>query len=695
IKRSVIAAGLALLGIALLLLLRNGITTSPIDTLRLTTESGVSSYSGSWHFPRGGPYVLGFESEKPAKLYIENKLVARGQGIVQKRIVYQPGNYAMRLETSGRVRLLWHPPGRRGPLEYVPASSLSPDILSSDRFSPNSKISDEETSGSQSSSGRTPTFSRPGRSLGDGLFALAIIGILMALVLFFARKKLAQINRQHALVGAGLFALALLVRLYGLGDAGQTWDEDVNWSAGRNYITNLLNLDFSESSWKWNYEHPPVMKYLAGIGAQFTDGYTGSRAVSAVLGALACALLVPIGQRLYGLRVGVLAAVFAAFSPHLIAHSKVVGHESPTVFFWALAIWLSLRAHDKSADVWKLHKRMAVIGIVLGLAIFSRYINGLLAPLVGVILLLGAPPEDRKKTVLLGITILLGAAVVTCFVVWPRMWSTPIDHMQESWAKLKKPHGVEPYLGVLTESPGRSYFFMYLWATAPLGLLIAAKVFVVRAIHRRKKAALYVFAWLLVPLIVTFSPVRQDGVRYIMPSILAMNIMAAAGVDYLLGLAASRVSVLSHRLALPIAGALLTLYLTIVCIRIHPFYLDYYGEQVGGPKAVAAAKRFEIAWWGEGMNQALDYLNENAEPDARVYKACFQPGHLAWMRGDLWPKEARRPQDADWFLVYQPSVRGCPIPKDTELVFEASAQGAPLARVYRRILSQEESSTTP
>ncbi|MBL4633556.1 MAG: hypothetical protein JKY56_06780, partial [Kofleriaceae bacterium] len=85
IKRSVIAAGLALLGIALLLLLRSSITASPIDTLSLTTESGVSSYSGSWHFPRGGPYVLGFESEKPAKLYIENKLVARGQGIVQKR----------------------------------------------------------------------------------------------------------------------------------------------------------------------------------------------------------------------------------------------------------------------------------------------------------------------------------------------------------------------------------------------------------------------------------------------------------------------------------------------------------------------------------------------------------------------------------------------------------------------------------
>ena len=35
------------------------------------------------------------------------------------------------------------------------------------------------------------------------------------------------------------------------------------------------------------------------------------------------------------------------------------------------------------------------------------------------------------------------------------------------------------------------------------------------------------------------------------------------------------------------------------------------------------------------MNQALAYLNTHAAPGARIYKRCFEPGHLAWMRGDL------------------------------------------------------------
>jgi hypothetical protein len=181
---------------------------------------------------------------------------------------------------------------------------------------------------------------------------------------------------------------------------------------------------------------------------------------------------------------------------------------------------------------------------------------------------------------------------------------------------------------------------------------------------------------LVIPFVVSFSPVRQDGVRYIMPALLALSLAAAVGVDALVRL--------SSRLKFSWLGAALCLYLSLVCGRIHPFYLDYYGEQVGGPERVAAAKQFEVAWWGEGMNEALEYLNANAEPGARVYKRCFEPGHLAWMRGDLWDTEARRPEQAQWFLVYQPSLRSCPVPADAKLVFEATAQGAPLARVYRR-----------
>ncbi len=649
--RSSLAVGAFLTLVLLLLLLRSVLHVSPQDTLRPDAGWDATSFSGSWHFPRGGPYVLGFESEAPAKLFIDDKMVVAGKGQQSKRLVYQSGSHRVRIETDAGYRLLWHPPGRRGPLEYVPASSLSPEAEGAN-------------------------FSRPGTSMLDGYVALAIVLSLLLCIAYLSRKSLRSCDKSLLVATLALFFGAMAIRCIGLDAQGQTWDEDVNWSAGRNYITNLLSFDFRESSWRWNYEHPPIMKYFAGIGAQFSDGYSVSRAISALLVSAACALLIPIGARLYNFRVGLLAGVIAALSPHLLAHSKVVGHEAPTLFFWSLAIWLSLRAHDPSTDRYRLHKRFAVLGLVLGLAIFSRYINGLLAPVIGSLLLLQSPKSERKETLILGITIIPLAALLTCLLVWPRMWSHPILHMQESWAKLKKPHGLEPYLGKMTDRPGPSYFFVYLWATAPLALLLFAKGWLARLAFLRERSSFILLIWMAAPFVVSLSPVRQDGVRYIMPALLGMSLAAAAAMDSLERL---------HRyLKFSVLAPALCIYLALVCLRVHPFYLDYYGEQVGGPSRVAATKNFEIAWWGEGMNEALQYLNEHAEPSAKVYKRCFEPGHLAWMRGDLWPSEVRRPDQATWILVYQPSVGHCSIPSDAKLVFESSAQGAVLAQVYRR-----------
>ncbi len=654
---TLIALGLSVLVIALLLVARNAGAHQPLGKSELA--DGTLQYSGTWYFPRGGPYVLGFEAEREAKLFIDDALVASARGQKLERVVYQAGVHTVRVETDGAFRLLWHPPGRRGPPEYVPASSLSPDPT-------------------------TTHFPGAGRSLADGLYALAILAVLLALCAYLCRESFARIDRHMLLIMLGVLAAALLVRLIGLNAAGQTWDEDVNWSAGRNYVTNLLSLDFRESSWQWNFEHPPVMKYLAGIGAQFSDGYSVSRGISALLVSLACAMLVPIGQRLYSLRVGVVAALLAALTPHIIAHSKVVGHEAPSMFFWTLGIWLSLRAHEPHPDPLRLHKRMAVIGVVLGLAVFSRYINGLLAPLIGIIVLVQAPSGTRARTVRLGISIIPIVAILTCVIVWPRMWTHAFVHLQESWAKLKKPHDLEPYLGQMTNAPGMGYFGVYLWATAPIGLLIAAKLWLVRSALWRERGSWLLLVWFLCPMVVIFSPVRQDGVRYIMPMLLAMNIAAAAGVDFIAALAARHISSLKQNYLMPAISGLLLLYMITVCARIHPFYLDYYGEQVGGPASVATHKKFEIAWWGEGMNEALAYLNEHAQLGARVHKRCFEPGHLAWMRGDLWASEVGSAAQADWILLYQPSVRSCKLPADAELVYEVKAMGAPLARVYRR-----------
>lgn len=322
--------------------------------------------------------------------------------------------------------------------------------------------------------------------------------------------------------------------------------------------------------------------------------------------------------------------------------------------------------------------RFALIGIILGLAIFSRFASALLAPLIGAILLIQSPPELRKRTILLGLAIIPLTALVFGVVTWPRLWSEPIAHMREAWAVLSKPHGAEPYLGTVTNTPPWHYFAVYLVAAAPLGVLLGALAFLPRAVLTDRKPALIVGLWLLVPLLIMFSPVRQDGVRYILPALLPLALAAAAGFDYL----ASR---LHPRAAIPVAAAL-ALYLAVTALRIHPYYIDYYGEHIGGPRG--AAGRFELGWWGEGIDRAMDHLNTHAAPSARVDKRRLVPSHVTWMRADLWsPQITTGPwpsPQADWVLVNELSWKPFTPPPDLELTLEVSAQGAPLVRVYRR-----------
>jgi hypothetical protein len=197
-----------------------------------------------------------------------------------------------------------------------------------------------------------------------------------------------------------------------------------------------------------------------------------------------------------------------------------------------------------------------------------------------------------------------------------------------------------------------------------------------------------------VPMAVALSPVRQDGVRYIMPCLLGLACAAAAGIDFAAAWLDARLEArglgawltargLGSDWAFAALAAVLVAYLGITAARIHPYYLDYYGEHVGGPAGVAERKLFEVAWWGEGIADAVDHVNRHAAAGARVHKRCVAPSHLTWLRPDLWLREVQRVEQADWILVYAPAWADCPLPPGAVLAHEVSAQGAPLVRVYR------------
>jgi 4-amino-4-deoxy-L-arabinose transferase-like glycosyltransferase len=735
---------LPVLAIAALLGLRAVLHDDPLERLDPVAASpddppGTTARAGSLAITRGGPVILGFQSEAPARLVLggrelsppspHHELVAgmaladahrhvpalarakprddgrialatsgtvrtlvtidgdriasvevelHGKGLVKGRAVVLAGAAPIRFAAPPGARLMWSPVGRRGDLEYLPASSLSPEPPAA------------------------ATFDAPGTARLDGAIALAILGVVLATLAWLARRRLAALSRDTWLAMAGVLAVALVARLVGLGDQGQTWDEDVNWAAGRNYVTNLLALDFSERSWMWNFEHPPVMKVLAGIGAQLADGFGPARVLSAVWSALGCTLLVPIGTRLFRFRVGVLAAAIAALLPPLVAHGQIVGHEAPTLLWWSLAILLALGVHDylptdDRRALRALVLRLAGVGVVIGIAIASRFVNGLVGPVCALIVVLAAPERWRRATIGWGALVMPLAALATVYAVWPRLWLHPIANLAAALAKLDTPHSPEPFLGALTTSPGPHYFALYLIATLPVGVLAGIVLWLARAAidvakRRAPLGQIVVFAWLAIPLVgIMLSPVRQDGVRYVMPCLLALALMAAVGLDAAAGWIGARLGgAVTRTTWVFVAGAsVLVGYLGITVARSAPYHLDYFGEHAGSAGQIAEARTFETAWWGEGLDRAIAYVNTHAEPGARVYRGCIEaqplgPVHLAWFREDLWRPMARSIAEATWIVTYAPATRACRLPPEARKVYEVTHDGLTLAAVWRR-----------
>jgi hypothetical protein len=553
------------------------------------------------------------------------------------------------------ARLLWHPPGRRGALEYVSPSSLSPD---------------------------PPTlaeFTAPGTDHVGGAVFIAIF-----IVLGWGLLTLSRAFEDGRIYGPAIlvFVLALAIRVWGMADFGQTWDEDEYWSAGRNYIVNLLAGDWRPSSWMWNFEHPPVTKYLAGPGALAQDGYWAARAIFAVLSAGACVLTQLIGRRMFGGRAGFVAGIIAAFLPHLVAHGRIVGHETPSLFFGALAVWAALAAvqEDDERPVW-LALRFAAAGVAFGLAVGTRFINLLGAFGIGMAVLAYARRGSFIRSALLGLFVIPIAGAGTLYALWPRLWwDNPVKQLLGSYDFLNTQHSPEPYLGVITLHPPWHYFPVYLLATTPLLVLIAAFLAGgLRAALSRERGWLVILVWMLGLFGVAFSPVRQDGMRYILPVLMPLAIAAGAGIDAIMERARSVAFLI---------GMGVVAYLGWVNWRIEPYQLDYYAEHVGGTETVHARRWFETGWWGEGIAEAVEFINEEYARGEAVARVVV-PSHVTWFRGQLWYRvtEGVEP-NTDWLLVNPAGERlGRPgdaaRPPNLRPVYEVLAGGAPIVQIYR------------
>jgi hypothetical protein len=168
---------IALAAIALVLIVRAAVVPAPLDRFAAAPSvagdpPGTRAFTGALFVPRGGPTRIGFASPGPATLTVEGLAAPiAGRGVRTERVVLSRGAVAIRFAAPPGARLVWHPAGRTGDPEYVPASSLAPQPP------------------------RAARFDHPGAARGDALAAWLVVLIVIATALWSGRAALVALPR--------------------------------------------------------------------------------------------------------------------------------------------------------------------------------------------------------------------------------------------------------------------------------------------------------------------------------------------------------------------------------------------------------------------------------------------------------------------------------------------------------------------
>lgn len=410
-----------------------------------------------------------------------------------------------------------------------------------------------------------------------------------------------------------LFMIALMPRLPGL-NRFLTSDENTNiFFAGSDVMVAFLRGDFRGTYWHF---YPGVtMSWLdaLGMGGQyllerlmgkpvppFTEYIyspilslvVANRLPYALLTAAAVALIYWLARQLLPERVALLGALFLAFDPFFLAHSRVAHGDAPVAVFMtlsALTFFIYLRRANESANGRMANKGFSAFRLPLSsLYLAASAIFGSLAALtkapgqfmplfvVGMSILwvgLGWWQRSRGNRLAslrreqegrgdfthytprpiglwLMVILIWGIISLVVFVLlWPAMWVAPLETIQRMWTetfvKVDEGHLVY-FLGQPTLNPG-PWFYPYVipFRLTPITLLGALLSFtwlilqlksslktqIARtSLGHNSQFTINFLLWLFVISLLLFGTLSpKKQDRYLLPLFPFLNLLAALG----------------------------------------------------------------------------------------------------------------------------------------------------------------------
>ena len=344
-------------------------------------------------------------------------------------------------------------------------------------------------------------------------------------------------------------------------------------------------------------------------------------------------------HRLFGLAIAALAAAFIVFDPFLIAHDQLL-HVDGVTGITALASMLAAADADREParkGLW------ALAGVLAALCWLTRLTGLVLLPIFLLVIADGAISRYRRGaqtgkaaliTAATAATVAAGASLATTIAVWPALWVDPLGAIRDTLAEWRHatetPHPWGLYFAgeTVQGDPGiLFYVFIFLYKITPftlfgLALIAFAFLFRIDAIIPRR-------SWRPVVILVSFVAVYSLGMaagtrkfdRYILPDFLFVDLLAAIGIVGVARLLwARRNAAWRAAIGIAVVGLVAGQMLTVLTQR--PYMLVYYNPLLGGTRT---AEEIVMVGWGEGLDQAANFIRSQPGGDAAVVRTSIHP----------------------------------------------------------------------
>ncbi len=537
------------------------------------------------------------------------------------------------------------------------------------------------------------------------------------------------------------FLCFLLIGILSLNDYGISWDEPEHFNRGQAYFLYFLKgekdysslkiYDLNEARVNPNYhersfyqrdsmnyriwlikdsDHPPLNGILASLTNYIfyqklglVGDIEGYHLFNIFISSILVALVFLFAAESFGILAGVFAAIFMATYPLFFGESRFNIKDPAETTFILLTLYFFWKAIHYKKSIFIFFSSIAA-GLALSIKFNIFFVAPILFLWILITLIFGKRKEILsffllKKTL---ITLLLFPFVMLFILVaiWPFLWQDLYGHLSGLFGYYKD-IGTEEKISTNSNFVNLYASKWILFTTPPL---VLASFVVGLLLKNYSKKSFVVILWLILFLITLIRVSLPEatiygGVRQIMEYIPAMCLIAGVGASFVVHILSKRLRV-NLELASIFAISIVSFFLIIPLIRLHPNQNVYFNFLIGGLKG-AVEKKIPSAGnsFGNAYIQGIEWLNIHAAPNSKlaliqgtspnlpVYKVGpnIDYSNTNWSalnRGGEYLMEVTYNQE---FRAYYYAWEY--VEKMLEPVYEVKADGVPILKIWKNDLA--------